>query len=98
MLCFHEDEFRFETEHPGSQCLLVVGQRAALTPFSINSGFVFGTNTLDFFVTNAFNFVNPTGLRVDHIAGSYQIPEPTALALACGGLIVGCVLRRRRRC
>ncbi len=35
MLCFHEDEFRFETEHPGSQCLLVVGQRAALTPFSI---------------------------------------------------------------
>jgi len=71
---------------------------SALTPFSINSGFVFGINTLDFYVTNAFNFINPTGLRVDHIAGSYQIPEPTALALACGGLIVGCVLRRRRRC
>jgi hypothetical protein len=71
---------------------------SALTPFSINSGFVLGTNTLDFFVTNAFNFINPTGLRVDHIAGSYQIPEPTALALGCGGLIVGLVLRRRRRC
>lgn len=67
----------------------------ALTPFTVTSGFVYGTNTLDFYLTNAGG---PTGLRVDKIAGSYQIPEPTALALACGGLISGFVLRPRRRC
>jgi hypothetical protein len=70
----------------------------AFTPFSVNSGFVFGTNTLDFHLTN--NGGGPTGLRVDHIAGSFQIPEPTAIALAvCGLLIIGsCVRRHRGRC
>jgi hypothetical protein len=47
-------------------------------------------------VTNAGG---PTGLRVDHIQGSVQIPEPTTIALACGGLLgVGVAIYRRRRC
>ena len=63
---------------------------SALTPFSINSGFVLGTNTLDFYVTNVPRFTNPTGLRVDHISGTYQVPEPYAAFLAAW------LLRRRR--
>jgi len=67
-----------------------------LQPFSINSGFQFGLNTLDFYVTNAGG---PRGLRVDHIKGSFQIPEPTAIALLCVGFsVVGFALRRPRRC
>ena len=73
---------------------------AALTPFSITSGFVFGTNTLDFVIANANFGANWTGLRVDHIAGNYQvIPEPTTLAFACVGLMIGgCLHRRGRHC
>lgn len=69
----------------------------ALTPFAVSSGFVVGTNTLDFYLVNVGG--GPTGLRVDHIAGSYQVPEPTAVALlVCGGLILGgCSQRRARR-
>jgi hypothetical protein len=90
------------TDDPGTDIRIngtPTGQTSAsftsLTPFSVTSGFVFGTNTLDFYLTNAGG---PTGLRVDHISGSFQIPEPTTLALACGGLISGFVLRHRRRC
>jgi hypothetical protein len=36
-----------------------------LTPFTINSGFISGMNTLDFVVTNGGASTNPTGLRVD---------------------------------
>ncbi len=69
----------------------------ALTPFSINSGFVFGTNTLDFHLIN--NGGGPTGLRIEHIAGSYQVPEPATVALCCVALIIGgCSRRRGRRC
>jgi hypothetical protein len=70
----------------------------SLTPFSVNSGFVFGTNTLDFLLTN--NGGGPTGLRVDHIAGSFQVvPEPATVAFACFGLMIGgCLCRRGRRC
>ena len=70
----------------------------SFTAFSVNSGFVFGTNTLDFHLTN--NGGGPTGLRIDHIAGSYQVvPEPTTVALSCVGFIIGgCLCRRGRRC
>ena len=48
---------------------IVVGPSAPTysqwTPFTINSGFVAGVNTLDFVVTNDPPSVNPTGLRVD---------------------------------
>jgi hypothetical protein len=53
-----------------------------LQPFSVTSGFVFGTNTLDFLITNAsLGTLNPTGLRVDRIVGTYRVPEPTSACL-----------------
>jgi hypothetical protein len=65
-----------------------------LVPFSVTNNFVFGLNTLDFALTNAGG---PTGLRVDRIVGTYQIPEPASLALAVSGvlLLVGYRLRTR---
>ena len=70
----------------------------ALTPFSVTSGFVLGTNTLDFYITNAAFGTNPTGLRVDHIVGTYQVvPEPSAaLLIGAASLISTLTLRRRR--
>jgi len=70
----------------------------ALTPFSVNSGFVIGTNTLDFHLIN--NGGGPTGLRVDKIVGSYQlvVPEPRTVAISCVALMIGgCLCRRGRR-
>jgi hypothetical protein len=89
------------TDDPGTDIRIngaSTGQTSAsftsLTPFSISSGFVFGNNTLDFYITNAGG---PTGLRVDHIVGSYQVPEPAAVALACGGIVLcGSMFVRRR--
>ena len=67
-----------------------------LVPFAVTSGFVFGTNTLDFKITNASIGTNPTGLRVDRIVGSYQaVPEPASVAvLGIAGIPL--LLRRKR--
>lgn len=72
---------------------------APLVPFAVTSGFVFGTNTLDFKITNAFpGIVNPTGLRVDRIVGSYQaVPEPATATLAIVALGGSAVILRRRQ-
>jgi hypothetical protein len=70
----------------------------ALTPFSINSGFQYGVNTLDFFLTNTFQFTSPTGLRVDHIAGSFQVfPEPGTFYLAAGAVLLSVTALGRSR-
>ena len=72
------------------------GTFTAVVPFSVGSGFVIGTNTLDFYVNNQGG---PTGLRVDHILGNYQIavPEPsTAILIAAASLISMVTLRRKR--
>jgi hypothetical protein len=69
-----------------------------LTPFSVTSGFVAGTNNLDFVVTNAgfAPFTNSTGLRVDAMAGNYLIvPEPVGVRLALVGLVAMVVLPQR---
>jgi hypothetical protein len=69
-----------------------------LVPFAVTSGFVYGTNTLDFYITNANIGLNPTGLRVDRVVGSYQVvPEPTTAGLAMIALVssVAVVCRRR---
>jgi hypothetical protein len=69
-----------------------------LVPFAVTSGFVFGTNTLDFLITNANIGTNPTGLRVDRIVGSYQtVPEPAAATMATVGFLLSVALVRRRR-
>jgi len=61
--------------------------------FSINSGFVQGTNTLDFWV---YNYGGPTGLRVE-MTGS-QAPEPASWAMMLGGFgAIGGMLRSRRK-
>lgn len=50
--------------------------------FTIESGFVAGTNTLDFIVFNAGDTVNPVGLRVEMI-GTVETPgEPPRLITA----------------
>src|SRR5262249_48768596 len=47
---------------------IIGGGFSSLTPFTLNSGFMAGANTLDFNVTNgASPAPNPTGLRVDDI-------------------------------
>jgi hypothetical protein len=82
----------------------------SLTSFTITSGFVTGVNILDFAVTNAGsgpnntgNDPNPVGLRVDEIAGSFEVsagvqdvPVPFTLGLLGFGLtVLGTVFRRR---
>jgi hypothetical protein len=70
---------------------------ATLAPFTITSGFVYGANTLDFHVTNAFpGLLNPTGLRVDRVLGTYQIPEPSTVCILCAGLFSAVLLTRGR--
>lgn len=66
----------------------------SLVPFNVSSGFVFGTNTLDFALTNAGG---PTGLRVDKIVGTYQVPEPASVCLAGVALVAAAGVVRRIR-
>jgi len=74
------------------------------TPFTINSGFVEGMNTIDFVITNLpFDGRNPTGLRVEMTGTAAITPEPAmgiAWSIAVFGVIaysVGCWSRRRQR-
>lgn len=78
----------------------------AMFAFSVDSGFVAGTNNLDFIVRNLASFDNPTGLRVDDMTGSFElagnttgdVPEPGMLGLFGLGLAgLGLAARRRRR-
>lgn len=87
------------TDDPGLDILIngistsqVSAGFSSLVGFSVTSGFNVGLNTLDFLVGQVGG--GPTGLRVDKIFGSYNVPEPTsaALALLCLG---GIVMRRR---
>ncbi|MAU41040.1 MAG: hypothetical protein CMF31_05400 [Kordiimonas sp.] len=74
----------------------------AYSPFSINSGFVAGINTLDF-VTNDFGGL--AAFRVDSIAGTAnvlqprpndRVNEPAGLALIGLFALAGMAARRRR--
>ncbi len=54
----------------------------SLVPFMVTSGFQVGLNNLEFRLTNAFpGQLNPTGLRVERIAGKYQVPEPGSIVI-----------------
>lgn len=72
---------------------------ASLVPFTVNSGFVFGTNTLDFALNNSplAGQINPTGLRVDKLVGTFQIPEPGTACLAIVAIIASVPILRRLR-
>jgi hypothetical protein len=60
--------------------------------FSVTSGFVTGTNTLDFIV---YNTGGPGGLRVEMAGG---VPEPASWAMMLGGFgLVGGAMRSRRK-
>src|SRR5258708_2997504 len=49
----------------GVQVAVTGSSFSAFTSFTIGSGFLAGTNTLDFVVNNGGSSPNPTGLRVD---------------------------------
>src|SRR5262249_46915482 len=73
------------------------GGFGGFTAFAINSGFVAGTNTIDFIVNNGGG---PTGLRVE-MTGSASpvtggIPEPASLVLMGAGLAAFALYRRRQ--
>lgn len=59
---------------------------------AVHSGFVAGTNTLDFIV---YNESGPTGLRTQ-LVGAIAIPEPAAAILMVVGLL-GLIMVRGRR-
>lgn len=73
----------------------------SLTAFTINSGFVIGTNLLDFVVTNANTQAssNPTGLRVEITSATANpgVPEPASLSFVSMGLAGFGILARRLR-
>jgi hypothetical protein len=50
--------------------------RALSNAFSITTGFVDGTNTLDFIVNNATTSASPTGLRVEVSGTANPLPPP----------------------
>lgn len=70
------------------------------TIFGATSGFVAGTNTLTFNVTN-FGQVdgNPSGLRVEFVESDVSmVPEPATWAMLIAGFgLVGATARRRSR-
>ena len=51
------------------------GNFGAFEPFSIDSGFISGVNTLEFVVNNAGTSTNPTGVRVE-LSGTAEVEPP----------------------
>lgn len=77
---------------------IVSGSFRLWVPFSINSNFISGINTLEFHVNN-YNVLsgNPSGLRVEMSGTADPIPEPATFALLGIGLVgfAGVGVKRR---
>lgn len=75
------------------------GGYSTLVAFSLTSGFVAGINTLDFLVYELpSSGANPTGLRVDGLAGTAAaVPLPAASWLLATGMIIAGRWRGRAR-
>jgi hypothetical protein len=67
-----------------------------LSPFTLPTGFYIpgAVNNLDFVVNNANIGSNPTGLRIEGIKGTFQVPEPATALLAVTGLLASAVYVR----
>ena len=66
----------------------------AFAPFAASSGFVAGTNTLEFRVSNDSFSIG--GLNVDRVRLTASAPEPGTLALLAFGVAGGIAVRRRK--
>ena len=68
-------------------------------PFTINSGFLPGINTLEFLAFNGGLVDGPHGIRIEIFGTAEVVPEPASVALLGLGSIalVGLGWRRRRR-
>jgi hypothetical protein len=78
------------------------GYGALASSFAITSGFVNGTNTIEFVVQNdkqtywlGVNYGNPTGLRVEMSGTAATVPVPAAILLFAPGLLGLLGLRRK---
>jgi hypothetical protein len=70
----------------------------SLTPFTINSGFQSGINTLTFVLVNLGPGSNPTGLRVEIDSATAEVaPEPASIGFMGLGLAALGILGRRLR-
>ena len=86
------DDYGFDILINGQSTGNWAGEFSNWYNFSVTSGFVTGTNTLDFIV---YNTGGPGGLRVE-MGGS--VPEPASWAMMLGGFgLVGGAMRSRRK-
>lgn len=70
--------------------------QASLTNFTINSGFLPGLNTLDFYTLNNVAGTS-TGLRVELSGTATSVPEPASLVVIAPAFLALGFLRQRRR-
>lgn len=88
------DDFGLGIDLNGNATGNVANDFTNWTPFSINSGFVAGLNTLDFRVWNSGG--GPTGLRVEYTnVPNANVPDSGSSAALAGVVLIGLALFRK---